>query len=276
MAYNLDWGTNHPGHIVYLLDLSGSMKGERVEELSHVLLKVSSNLIAMNKEYNELKNRFSVSIIGYNSRVFQIFKGSLRELMEIRNNALRNKTPMFDLKPEWQTYTAAGLRAAAADIREWISAQKSAGILTPAPIVIHVTDGDPFQADMSPEAAAQEARKAADELKSISTSDGNALLFNIHVEPGKPVQRFLSAPPADPHLKFLYDISSELNDVFVSRAKTALSELVSEGVDVNAIKTGSRFMVSNETNKDILVRLIVFGSSVSAVGNINEPPMPIS
>ena len=203
-------------------------------------------------------------------------KSALSELMEKRNYAIRNKKPMFELTPEWQTYTAKGLRAAADDIREWISSQAREGILTPAPIVIHITDGAPFQADMTPEAAAQEARKAADELKSISTPDGNTLLFNIHIEPGKPAQRFLSTPPADPHLKFLFDISSELNDVFVQRAHTALYELSSEGVDISAIKSKSRFMISNETNKDILVRLIVFGSSVSAVGNVNEPPMPIN
>lgn len=274
MAYNLDWGTNHPGHIVYLLDLSYSMKGERVKELLDILLRVSSNLIAMNKEGRELKDRFTISVIGYNSKVFTIFEGNVSELKEKRDAALRNKTPMFDLNPEWQTYTALGLRAAAKDIKDWIAKQTNAGKLTPAPVVIHITDGKPCETERSSEAAMLDAKAAADELKSISVPDGNTLLFNIHIEPGKPAQRFLSTPPADTHLQFLYEISSELDATFVSRAKSALFELKSEGVDLDSIEIGSRFMVSNETNKDILVRLIVFGSSVSAVGNVYEPAMP--
>lgn len=267
MAYELGWSTNHPGHIVYLLDLSGSMAGDRVNELLDTLLKVSNKLIADAKDGGRVcKEMFTISIIGYNSKVFTIFKGNVSALKEKRDAALRNKTAMFDLKPEYQTYTASGFRAVTKEIKEWISNQTNAGKLTPAPVVIHITDGFPYETGKSEEAARLDAKAAADELKSISVPDGNTLLFNIHIGPGNTPQRFLSTPPSDVCLKFLYDISSELNATFVSRAQNDLFQFRSEGLDLDAIKEGSRFMVSNETNKDILVRLIHWGSNASAIG----------
>lgn len=278
MSYNLSWDISHPGHIVYVLDASASMKGQRMEELLDILQEVLKKLVKANfdVESNEIKERFTLSIFTYNSVVNKIFDNrGVEDLKLKRNEALRSKKPMFDIEPQWQTYTATALREAAKDVKEWISKQAAAGVPTPAPIVIHITDGEPYgemyKPDPSPTAAEDDAIAAANELKSIHVPDGDTLLFNIHIEPGKKACRFPSTPPSDSKLRFLYEASSELNDVFIERARHALKQLI----DTTVIKKGSRFMVSNETNKDVLIRLLHFGSIVSSIGKVYEPAKPV-
>lgn len=278
MAYSLSWDRNHPGHIVYVLDASASMKGQRMEELLDVLLKVSNKLIKQSKDEEadgEIREYFTLSIFTYNSVVNKIFEGGVVKLKDTRDEAVRSNKPMFDINCEWQTYTATALREAAKDVKEWISKQAVAGIPTPAPVVIHITDGEPYgelyKSDPSPTAAEDDAIAAANELKSIHVPDGDTLLFNIHIEPGKKAYRFPSTPPSDSKLRFLYEASSELNDVFLERADRELKRLL----DTTVIKKGSRFMISNETNKDVLIRLIQFGSMVSSIGKVYEPAKPV-
>lgn len=284
MAYSLSWGRQHPGHLVYIVDLSGSMQGQPLTQLLDVLYQVSESLVDNNLDENgDVMERFTLTIIGYNSDVM-VLKENMRlaELEELVYQVRSSGRPLLDVKAQWQTYTAAAYRAAAADIRKWIAAQQAKGVKTPAPVVIHITDGEPYEAERSQDAAIADALKAAGELKAISTPDGNTLLFNIHIAPKGTTSRFLSTPPSDRQRRFLYDASSVMDDAFARRAKVALSEFRSNGVDLDAIRAGSRFMVSNETNKNILVQLIVFGSTVSGGGtapqggNPLEPPKPRS
>ena len=280
MAYQLGWGDNHPGHLVYLIDLSASMNiDNRLAELQDVILKVVKYLVKLNKDDDgDIKEALTLTIIGYNSDV-EIIKSNItvKELKEMRDKALKEPNgKLLNVTARWQTYTAKAFDAAAQDIKKWIAQQEKKGIPMPAPIVLHITDGYPYEEELKdkPGEAAKKALFAAERLKNISVPDGNTLLFNIHIEPGKDACRFLFNPPADENQRFLYDASSVLSEDFAARARIALSEFRTEGVNTDEIVGGSRFMVANERNKDILVRLIVFGSTVSSRAHYIELAKP--
>jgi uncharacterized protein YegL len=270
MAYNLGWGSNHPGCLVYLIDMSGSMsQNSRMEYVTETVKEVSEYLVSMCEKGGTLLNRFHIKIFGYNTDVFKLFDGSVVDLDAKLEEAYVKNVSLFDtfdnkdkVKPQWQTYTAKAFRKVAEETKEWVKRQQNNQIPVPAPIIIHVTDGHPEEKERVEALAISDALSAAQDIKSIAVPDGNALLFNIHITDiaGKTL-RFPSVSPNGndkdaARLRFLFDASSEMTDMFVARANA---------FKLNA-QSRSRFMVSNEHDRNILAKLIAFGSSVTSVG----------
>jgi len=82
------------------------------------------------------------------------------------------------------------------------------------PIVINISDGIPDDEPM--------AKKAADHLTSLATSDGKVLLFNAHIaETNEPAVEFPIDPPRDSHARFLFEISSVMPAPMVEAAQKA-------------------------------------------------------
>lgn len=269
MAYNLAWGSNHPGHLVYLIDLSQSMaENQKIDNVIETIYQVSNYLVAgcFDEVSQIYKDRFTFTIIGYNSDIVPLFKGSAIELDKYMNERSNSRLPFFDknneAKPQWQTYTEKGFKAVADDIKQWIDQQEKNNIPTPAPIVIHITDGYPYEQGRNEKEAREAALKAARDIMSISVPDGNVLLFNIHIEKGEfETLSFPNVKPDDVQRQFLYDASSVMTDEVVERAQR-------QGLPA---KTGSHFMVSNESDKYALAKLVVFGSSIP--NNVEPPKM---
>ena len=99
------------------------------------------------------------------------------------------------------------------------------------PVIVHLTDGEPTDADPEPYAEA---------LKSLATNDGNVLLFNCHLSTSQaapvvfPVSESMLT---DDYAKLLFRMSSELPDSPEVRA-----QLESKGVN---FAKGARGMVFN-------------------------------
>lgn len=279
MAYNTTWGENHRGYLVYLVDLSLSMgesmsMGEetKIEDVIDTITQVSDYLIGMcedtikvkdpttgyDKDITIKKDRFDITILGYNNDITLLFDGTVLELDKLLDEKYEANAPLFDkgedAKPKDLTYTAKGFRTVIKYIQRWINKQPQDKNRIPAPIVIHLTDGFPMEYERSNLEARLDALNAAKELKDISVPDGNVLLFNIHIGKGEnDTLIFPSTRPVDADRQFLFDASSELTDVFVRRAQN-------RGF---CAQQNSRFMVSNQTEKNTLAQLIAFGSSVS-------------
>lgn len=262
MAYSLAWGSNHPGHLIYLVDLSWSMASDnKIDDVINVIENVSDYLVGMCEDFGNLKDRFSIHIIGYGDDVKTLFKGSVLELDRKLEETMGKGKPIFDkakeAKPYGLTYTAKAFRAALDDIKQWINQQNSLNIPIPVPVVIHITDGHPEEIGKSEAESMKDALGIANEIKNIKVPDGNALIFNIHIDGVKTCDavRFPATPPSDERRRFLYEASSTMPSIFVTRAaKFGAGE-------------GCRFMVAHESDKKMLARLIAFGSSVSSVGS---------
>lgn len=260
MAYQQGWSENHPGHVVYLLDLSGSMeKNGKIDRLIIAVNDVVKDLIQASAPSGLIEDNLTLTIIGYNSEVKTIINNkTLSQLYSMLSDGKSLLDKETNAKPQSQTYTAAGLRAVAKDIQNWIDIQNTPDGMIPAPLVVHVTDGYPYEGNESDDSAFANALAAANELKSITTSDGNVRLFNIHIEPGMPTHTFPTTRPTgtgdvEKIMKFLFDSASEVDE----GAKKNADLLLNSGV----VKTGSKFMVSNISGKGLLSKLIRFGST---------------
>ncbi len=107
------------------------------------------------------------------------------------------------------------IKYATTQLKGWI---KEHGKDSFPPIVIHITDG------MAVDGNSLQVVEAARKLTSLSTSDGNLLLFNINLTRGSmqdnlslfPISRD-SVEPLGEYASMLYDISSELPHIFHER-----------------------------------------------------------
>lgn len=259
MAYELSWGSTHPGLLIYLVDLSESMGwyGD-IQRVSNTIWNVVDSLTAPCQDNGVYKNRFHLEVIGYNQHTYDLFSGGVDQINAWLD--AHDDEQFINIKEEGKprglTHMAMAFDKAAEAARKWINSQNAKGVHTPAPIVINITDGYPEELGIDKPQARDKALKAANALKSISVPDGNVLLFNIHINGTngtEPELQFPSARPEDAGKAFLFDASSEMNSTFVERAQRSGLPAVS----------GSRFMVSNVSDQRTLGRLVVFGSSVS-------------
>lgn len=264
--YNLGWSTGHPGLLVYLVDLSGSMQyDEKINRVSKIIADVLYAMVAPSQlSDGTFLDTFEVRVIGYNQKTYDIFSGNVTQLvrrLEEVGDYFFEFGPSSPFKAQGLTHMAMAFDKVVEVVSQWMRKQNAAGKPMPAPMVLHITDGFPEEKDTSDSQAEEHARQAAKRLLNIAVPDGGLLFFNMHID-GKPGSAtpmyFPTSAPSDKRRKLLFDISSPMADVFVERG----SELRNARP-----QKGSRFMVSNVSNNNILSELIRFGSSVSSRGS---------
>ena len=284
MAYNLKWSESKPGHLVWLVDLSYSMKtGDKIVKVIEALQSSLREIISgCYKGNGNFVPAFTTTIIGYNTDIIPLFPsshlafGSINNVAGLIKKANTSNEPLFNYKeggiaePNWMTYMTKAFNAARENIEKWIA--ESNGRQLPAPIVINITDGQPEEAKKSLEVCAREALEAAQRLKNVRTPDGNVLLWNLHFGDSGNLKelQFPNTPPTptgdvreDMRLKFLYECSTIMPDSIITRANE-------NGIPM---LKGSHGMVSNIKDGDSLAKLIVFGStSTGMMGTEPEKP----
>lgn len=237
MTYQKQWGSSHPGCIIFLLDQSGSMSGKfsgnqigsgrrKIDMVSTVLNNLLYELVQTNTTGTITKPRADVAVLAYGSGVYSALSGSLKKqdfvtLAELKANPIRieqrqrqeldesgsmvNITVDFpvwvDAQVTGDTPMCAALRRARELAKQWIATHPD----NYPPVVVHVSDGG--STDGNP-------TKPAKELCDIQTSDGNVLLFNCHITDinANPVEFVAneSDVPSDSHARLMFAISSEI------------------------------------------------------------------
>jgi hypothetical protein len=259
--------------VVLLIDQSGSMSAPfaesgrpKSEAVADALNQLVWELVqrAGASGGGRIKNYYDISIIGYNTSVQSLFRGELTGMDIVTINQLeanpyrvepRMETFQDDAgrpvqrpvrRPVWvettafgRTYMAAALEKAHRLVAEWVEEHPRSF----PPIVINLTDGVATGAD--PEEAARR-------LRSLSTEDGQVLLFNLHVssDSREPVLYPVTAAGLSPEGARLFEMSSELPD--------ALRE-IAQSVGVQA-QYGARGLVFNGNIVDVM-RLFEIGTA---------------
>ncbi|HEX9990896.1 MAG TPA: vWA domain-containing protein [Chloroflexia bacterium] len=161
-----------PAHVIFLIDISGSMNQmsygqSRIGVVSQALTEVIFQMVDMSTKVvgtqPEIRPRFKVAILGYNEQPWNTHGGfvPIDKLAEIG-------TPIF--RPEGETNTFLGFQTVEQLLDSIIP---TLGPEHPAPLVCHLSDGEYNQGN-SPLAL-------VDRIRARVTPDGPVLVENIFV-----------------------------------------------------------------------------------------------
>ena len=251
MAYLAEISRANPSCFVFLIDQSGSMQdpfgsvtGTKTKAMgvADAINRLLQNLVIKCTKSEGIRDYYHVAVIGYGGKgIGPAFSGSLSgkqiiPVSEIGNHPARleerrkrveddqgNMVEQTIKFPVWFEPLAYGgtpmngaLQKATSIVVKWLAEHPHCF----PPIVINIsdgesTDGDPFQ--------------AAYDLMTLSSTDGDVLLFNLHISSSN--HRPIEFPDnenvlPDKHAKLLFSMSSPLPDY--------MRKMVGhEGVDVS-------------------------------------------
>ena len=236
MPYTAEISRRNPSCILFLLDQSGSMSDpfgnseggkSKAQGAANAVNKILQNLVVKCARDEGVRDFFDVGVIGYGASVGSAFGGGLagRDLVpisELANTPLRidERTKKTDdgagglveqsvRFPVWfepvsnnGTPMSGALSKGTAIVQQWLTNHPDSF----PPIVLNITDGEATDGDPS---------GAGEETKRLGSSDGNVLLFNIHLSSsrGTPIE-FPDAEAAlpDRFAQQLFRMSSVLPD----------------------------------------------------------------
>ena len=257
MVYTAEISRSNPSCFLFLIDRSGSMEDDwagepgkqKAEGLATVINRLLQNLVIKCAKSEGVRDYYHVGVLGYGGNVGPAFSGqlagkNLAPISEIADTPARieertrktddgagglvEQTVKF---PVWFDAVASGgtpmcqaFTRAQSIVRGWLERHPDGF----PPIVINITDGEATDGDPT---------KPAEALKGLGNSDGNALLFNVHLssQRAEPVQ-FPGSDSAlpDKYAKLLFSLSSPLPEFMRSLAQQ-------EGFDVGDSSRGFVF-----------------------------------
>ena len=242
MPYSAEISRQAPAAFVFLLDQSASMqdrfggaeqRGDAAPSKARVLAdtvnRLLQNLVLRCAKEDGVRDYFHVGVVGYGERVGPLVTpteghgaaGGLVPVSHLAERPLRldtrvRRTPdglggvreqrvrvpvWFEPYAKGGTPMSAALDVATSLVRAWVEAHPEAY----PPVVLNVTDGEATDGD---------PLRAAQALRSYGTTDGEALLFNVHLSSlGEAPVAFpssLAELPKDDHARTLYAMSSRL------------------------------------------------------------------
>jgi hypothetical protein len=247
MAYVAEISRSNPSALIFLLDQSGSMSDDfgasfgdpqirKADFLADVVNRTLYDLVLRCAKADDVRDYYNIAVIGYGDGVSHSLAGALSGrdfvgISELAKTPLRIETrskkvpdgagglveqqvkfPVWiDSKAGGATPMCAALKTVSELLSGWINeAQHKAAF---PPTILHITDGESTDGDPF---------EIAKELRSLSTSDGAALLFNCHISgdrAGKVEYPSSSEMLTNEHAKSLFEISSVLPESFVGVGK---------------------------------------------------------
>jgi hypothetical protein len=233
MPYTAEISRTNPTSFIFLIDQSLSMREpfgkqpdkKKAHGVSDALNRLLQNVVLKCAKSDGVRDYFYIGLIGFGATVGSTFGGSLAgqtlvPISAIAHNPLRVEQRTRKVKddsgkvrerkvkfPIWYEPKASGktpMCAAFALARQYIEIFLVQYPDCYPPLVINITDG--LSTDGNP---TEPARAVQD----LSSSDGNVLVFNLHIsaKPNKPIEfPSTDAGLMDKYAQTLYGISSEL------------------------------------------------------------------
>jgi hypothetical protein len=240
MSYTAEISRRNPSCFLFVVDRSASMEDpfaegaqRKCDGLADALNRLLYELSIKCAKEEGIRNYYDVGVIGYGATVESAFTGplaghSLVPIADIANNPARLEERAKDASPAggprrnvkvpvWFDPVAAGgtpmakaFMLAASVLRGWIDAHPDAY----PPAVVHITDGESTDGDPT---------TAMRGVTQMYTSDGNVLLFNVHIS-GDPQARPLKFPGAadglpNAYARMLYRNASYLTPFMTTTAR---------------------------------------------------------
>ena len=272
MTYSSEISRKNPGLFIFLIDQSRSMSHKIGGSDRSKAIEAAD---AINRQLNELINRctksegvrdyFEVGIIGYGGargQAFSLLQDStlvpISELesrilkMEKRTQVIEDQEVEYEL-PIWFEPIAAsdtpmvkGLQLA----REWAERWSQEHSESFPPIIINISDG---------EATDGNPMDVASGIFSISTSDGDAMIWNCHLSSSRvePVSfpKDTESLPQDRYAQMMFEMSSPLPENMIAIAREEYSD----------VEDGAKGYVFNAQLEDLIKLLDIGTRAVSSL-----------
>ncbi len=278
MAYSAEISRGNPSCFVFLIDQSGSMgdvfgAGEgtqkKADGVADAINRLLQNLVIKCAKEEGIRDYFHVSVIGYGAHVSVAFAGALAGRPLVPISDVGNSPARVEQRNKKISDGAGGLVDQQVRFPVWFEAVANGGTpmrqaLSEAksvvegwlkqhpncfpPIVINITDGEATDGDPC---------GMADDLRKLSSSDGEVLLFNVHLSSQRaPAAEYPSSDSglADQFAQQLFRMSSPLPAYMIDIAKR-------EGLNVGE---GSRGFVFN-ADMVAVIKFLDIGTRPSAL-----------
>ena len=211
IPYTAQITRNTPTAFIFMIDQSISMKrktmlyGEELtmaEAVARIVNSQINDLVLRCIKGSETRHYYDIAVIGYGESTYSGWKGALegRDFVspeELKNNSFRKIVTREEVrtrkgisikeveKVQWiearhdgnWTYVHKAFDKVKGLLEQWMEKHKDKDCYPPT--IINITDGE-FNG-----ASKDIVLQQANELKSMSTNDGNVLLFNIHISTAK-------------------------------------------------------------------------------------------
>lgn len=242
MSYSAEISRTNPSCFLFVIDQSGSMAdpfgGEagrrKADGVSDALNRLLQNLVIKCAKTEGVRDYYHIGVIGYGAQVGNAFLGALagKELAPISEVAAN--PARIEERTKKVEDGAGGLIEQKVKFPIWIepvahqgtpmvqAMTMAEGILKSfvaahpdcfPPIAIHITDGESTDGDPT---------QAMQAVTSVASSDGNVLLFNVHLSSSNnpPITYPNTADNLpDKYAKLLFDTASELTPFMQSIAR---------------------------------------------------------
>lgn len=245
MSYTKSLSSSNPGCFIFLLDQSSSMDDRwentsKKDKVADIINNFLLEMVLTCTQGESVKDRSYVSVIGYGAKVGSAYLGNLAGKFNVKISEIDNNVSRLESRMVKQEDGAGGIIESKVEFPIWIDAVANGS--TPMleafdmakdivsswvkehpdsypPIVVNITDGEYNE---SPE-------KVVKEIRSLATSDGNTLIFNVHIGNGT---NSTFCPNTDANLlnsysKELFSFSSELPESMIAAASERGSSLAS-------------------------------------------------
>ena len=277
MAYEKQIGSDNPGCIIILVDQSDSMEdpyGNGTELKKHIATRavnrVIDELVTSCTQGEEIRDRCHVSVVGYGTEVHRVVDDMISKIGEspLRLETVKKK----------ESDGAGGLVEIEVQMPIWL--EPKAGNGTPMhtafdqayniaqewcagypdsfpPIVINITDGAPYDSNAT--------RDAAKRVMELENTDGNVLVFNIHIPDPTPSGREVTFPHSteelggDPYANFLFNISSSLPE-----------SLIQSAIETGLNPHSDARCLGYNTGEVEMIQLLNFGSMGAMIADPNR------
>lgn len=252
MAYEQEISRKHKTCFLFLVDQSGSMEEtwgantnmKKADGVAEVLNRTLRGLCLRCAKGEEIRDYFDIGVIGYHGISVDSALGgdlegqmlvSVPDLMQhplkvVEREEANGQKIVFPIWVEpmfsGETPMRQTLNKAHGFLNNWIMSESNRDSYPP--VVINITDGEPTDGDPT---------EAAEKIKSLSTNDGNVLLFNCHIS-SKAVSGGLFPSTneglPDEYARLLFSMSSLLPPKLINEAQN-------EGLQVDHKSRGFTF-----------------------------------
>jgi hypothetical protein len=242
MPYSAEISRKNPAYIIFLVDQSGSMEGaqggnpgkSKAQSVADAINRILQVIVERCSKGDAVYNYFAISVIGYGQDAAPALGGALSGaplawIGDLDEKPARIETrerrfpdgaggiiqlpvrfPIwFDPVAQGPTPMCTALNLASQLVSDWIERQPNSF----PPIVMNLTDGESTDGD--PTAAARR-------LMSQATTDGNVLLFNLHLSSVDGLAQLFPKSEAglvDKYARMLFSMSSLLPGSMVEHAQ---------------------------------------------------------